>query len=99
MVKPFEEGRVCKGGRNPPNTSDKRPPAPKGSGGEAFLEKEIPKLVRRWGMEAVLEELASLVTREKEMAAEARQATKYLCILEADLWDALSVYKQRHLEE
>lgn len=27
------EGRVCKGGQNPPNTSTERPPAPGGSGG------------------------------------------------------------------
>ena len=33
---PITEGRVCKGGQNPPNMSDKRPPAPGGSGGRNF---------------------------------------------------------------
>lgn len=31
------EGKVCKGGRNPPNTSGKRPKAPKGSGGKSVI--------------------------------------------------------------
>lgn len=34
-ITPLEEGTYRKGGRNPPNTSDKRPPPPKGSGGKA----------------------------------------------------------------
>mgnify|MGYP007071605979 CR=1 FL=1 len=32
-VAPLTEGRVCKGGQNPPNISTDRPPAPGGSGG------------------------------------------------------------------
>jgi hypothetical protein len=31
----FREGRVSKGGRNPPNPGTWRPPAPQGSGGQA----------------------------------------------------------------
>jgi hypothetical protein len=30
----FVEGRVCKGGQNPPNVSTRRPPAPGGFGGK-----------------------------------------------------------------
>lgn len=33
------EGKMCKGGQNPNNTSCRRPPAPKGSGGKIRLWK------------------------------------------------------------
>ena len=36
-VVPLIEGRVSKGGQNPPNLSTTRPPAPQGSGGTSLL--------------------------------------------------------------
>lgn len=42
-ILPLEEGTVRKGGRNPPNTSTKRPPAPKGSGGTVQKPLNLPR--------------------------------------------------------
>jgi len=39
---PLSEGKVCKGGQNPPNTSSKRPRPPMGSGGCAALSVMAP---------------------------------------------------------
>ncbi len=53
------EGMVSKGGRNPPNTSDARPPAPGGSGGKQrdlvfakAVVEEIVLLLRPFSKEA-----------------------------------------------
>lgn len=37
----LEEGKVVKGGTNPPNTSDKRPPAPQGNGSKREMALRI----------------------------------------------------------
>lgn len=69
-ITPLIEGTVRKGGRNEPNTSDKRPPAPKGSGGEditlriqkdrAFLEGIDARSLTAEQRKVLRERLASL---------------------------------------
>lgn len=62
----------------------------------AILEKLIRGLVGRWGMEAILAELAAHVGREKAKARVAKQPSKYLYDLENDLRDVLAMYKHRN---
>jgi hypothetical protein len=59
-VAPLTEGKMSKGGLNPPNTSTRRPPPPQGSGGKQQVERAgrmpdfdemTPKNVREWGKE------------------------------------------------